>query len=262
MIPANLRNPARTSRPWSALGVLLLLAGWQLTAQYLGPLLMATPLQALRALAVLVNSDTFWANAGASLTRIGIGVGAGCAIGFTLGVLAGHNAKLRGLLEPLRWLLMAMPPVVVVVLAMLWFGLGSSMVIFITVLMMAPGMYVNTVKGMLLVDKPLIEMTHVYRYGPWLRLRHLYLPALAAPLTAALLIATCGGVRLVVMAEVLGAESGAGFALANARSTFDSGELYAWVILILALVAALEFVLLQPLQRRLTLWQEPRSDHA
>lgn len=251
------RKPLRTSRGWSVVGVLLLLGGWQVTAQYLGPMLMASPVQAVIALGVLVRSPSFWEHASASLMRIGTGVGLGCAIGLTLGVLAGHNARLRGLLEPLRWLLMAMPPVVVVVLAMLWFGLGSAMVIFITVLMMAPGMYVNTVKGMLLVDRTLVEMTHVYRFGAWMRLRHLYLPALAAPLTAALLIATCGGVRLVVMAEVLGAESGAGFALANARSTFDSGELYAWVILILGLVAALEFALLQPLQRRLMLWQEP-----
>jgi len=153
--------------------------------------------------------------------------------------------------------LMAMPPVVVVVLAMLWFGLGSSMVIFITTLMMAPGMYVNTVKGMLHVDRKLIEMTQVYRYGAWLRLRHLYLPALSAPLLAALLIAACGGVRLVVMAEVLGAENGVGYALANARGTFDTAELYAWVLLILGLVALLEFVFLQPLQRRLGRWMEP-----
>ncbi|MDS1139142.1 ABC transporter permease subunit [Pusillimonas sp. SM2304] len=257
MKPVLLRAPQRTSKGWSLAGVLLILAGWELAARALGPLLMATPIQALRAAAALVQSDSFWQHASASLTRIGIGVGTGCLIGFALGVLAGHNARLRGLLEPLRWLLMAIPPVVVVVLAMLWFGLGSSMVIFITVLMMAPGMYVNTVKGMLLVDRSLVEMAHVYRYGPWLRLRHLYLPALAAPLTAALLIATCGGVRLVVMAEVLGADSGAGFALANARSTFDSGELYAWVILILLLVAALEFALLQPVQRRLTQWREP-----
>ncbi|UYO93256.1 ABC transporter permease [Pollutimonas sp. M17] len=257
MSPPTLNAPRRTSRRWALAGALLLLAGWQFAAQYLGPLLMATPMQALRGLAALAESDTFWANAGASLARIGAGVGTGCLIGFALGILAGHNARLRGLLEPLRWLLMAIPPVVVVVLAMLWFGLGSSMVIFITVLMIAPGMYVNTVKGMLLVDRSLIEMAHVYRFDPWLRLRHLYLPALAAPLTAALLIATCGGVRLVVMAEVLGADSGAGYALANARSVFDSGELYAWVILILALVAALEFALLQPLQRHLNQWQEP-----
>lgn len=252
-----LNHGGRTSRRWSVLGVLLLLAGWQASAMYMGPMLMATPLETLQALPRLLATDSFLHHAGDTLLRIAVGVSTGCAIGFTLGVLAGHSPKLRGLLEPMRWLLMAIPPVVVVVLAMLWFGLGSPMVIFMTVLMMAPGMYVNTVKGMLQVDRQLIEMTHVYRYGYWRRLRHLYLPALTAPLTAALLIATCGGVRLVVMAEVLGADSGAGYALANARSTFDSGELYAWIILILLLVALLEFALLQPLQRRLGKWQEP-----
>jgi len=256
MKPYRIPGPGPSSRLWATAGVLLLLAGWQAAAMYMGPLLMATPAQALRSLWALIHGPGFWPDARVTLARIGIGVGSGCAIGFTLGLLAAHNARLRGLLEPLRWLLMSIPPVIVVVLAMLWFGLGSTMVIFITMLMMAPGMYVNTLKGMQLVDRTLVEMTHVYRFGPWMRLRHLYLPALTAPLTAALLIATAGGVRLVVMAEVLGAESGAGYALANARSTFDSGQLYAWVLLVLLLVAALEFALLQPLQRRLTQWQE------
>ncbi|MNF46578.1 putative aliphatic sulfonates transport permease protein SsuC [compost metagenome] len=244
-----------TSRYWALLGVLLLLLAWQIAAQRLGSLLMATPWQTLQALVQLLGSAEFHQHGLVSLGRIGLGVGLGCTLGFCLGVLAGLDARLRGLLEPLRWLLMAIPPVVVVVLAMLWFGLGSAMVVFITVLMLAPGMYVNTVKGMLLVDRGLIEMAHVYRLGPWQRLRYLYVPALAAPLTAALLIAACGGVRLVVMAEVLGADSGAGFALANARSTFDSAGLYAWTLLLLLLVAGLEFSLLQPLQRYLSRWQ-------
>ncbi len=250
-------RPRQTSRVWSLAGMLLILLGWQSAAMVMGSMMMATPLETLRAIPVLLGSEHFLEHAGASLMRIAIGVATGCAIGFTLGVLAGHSNRLRGLLEPMRWLLMSIPPVIVVVLAMLWFGLGSPMVIFMTVLMMAPGMYVNTVKGMLQIDPQLAEMTVVYRFGFWRRLRHLYLPALTAPLTAALLIATCSGVRLVVMAEVLGAESGAGYALANARSTFDTAELYAWVLLILLFVAMLEFLLLQPLQRRLGRWQEP-----
>lgn len=250
-------GPRQTSRLWSMAGVLLILLAWHATATTMGPMMMATPLATLRAVPQLLGSPHFLEHAGASLMRIAIGVSTGCSIGFALGVLAGHSARLRGLLEPLRWLLMSIPPVIVVVLAMLWFGLGSPMVIFMTILMMTPGMYVNTVKGMLQIDPQLAEMTRVYRYGFWRRLRHLYLPALTAPLTAALLIATCGGVRLVVMAEVLGAESGAGYALANARSTFDTAELYAWVLLILMFVAMLEFLLLQPLQRRLGKWREP-----
>ncbi|MFT0849180.1 ABC transporter permease [Achromobacter sp. F4_2707] len=253
----NAATPQKTSRAWSAVGILLIVLAWHVTATAMGPMMMATPLQTLQAIPRLIQSPHFMEHAGASLMRICLGVSTGCALGFVLGLLAGHSSRLRGLLEPLRWLLMSIPPVIVVVLAMLWFGLGSPMVIFMTVLMMSPGMYVNTVKGMLQIDRQLTEMTHVYRFGFWRRLRHLYLPALTAPLTAALLIATAGGVRLVVMAEVLGAESGAGYALANARSTFDTAELYAWVLLILLLVAALEFLLLQPLQRRLGKWKEP-----
>lgn len=248
-----------TSRAVAAAGVLLLLAGWQATALWLGPMLMATPLQAVAALGPMMASAAFWQDAGITLLRIAAGVGMGAAIGLALGLMAGVSPRLRGLLEPLRWLLMAVPPIVVVLLAMLWFGLGSSMVVFITVLMLAPGIYVNVVKGMLAIDRQLLEMAHVYRYTRLQRLLHLYLPSLAAPLSAALLIAACSGVRLVVMAEVLGADRGAGYALSNARSTFDSGPLYAWVLLTILLVALLEFALLQPLQRRLNRWKEPHA---
>lgn len=241
---------------WSVLGMLTLLAAWHLTAARLGPLLMATPAETVRALIALVDSDTFRHHASVSLLRVVCGVGLGIALGLLLGLLAGRFALLRGLLEPLRWLLMAIPGVIVVVLAMLWFGMGTTMVVFIAVVLLAPGVYVNTLKGLLLVDPALLEMARVYRFGSGRRLRHVVLPALTAPLCAAFLIATCGGVRLVVMAEVLGATDGAGFALANARSTFDSGELYAWVALVLSLVAVLELGLLLPLQQRLTRWQQ------
>ncbi|WMD22096.1 ABC transporter permease subunit [Achromobacter seleniivolatilans] len=258
MTRQTISGPARqVPKIWAVGGVILLLGAWQVAANALGPMLMATPWATLRALGPLIRDPAFLPAVSASLERIVLGVGTGCLLGFALGVLAAHSPQLRAVLEPLRWLLMAIPPIVVVVLAMLWFGLGSTMVMFMTVLMMAPGMYVNTVKGMLQVDRDLVEMSHVYRFGAWRRLLHLYLPALTAPLTAALLIALSGGVRLVVMAEVLGADSGVGYALANARSTFDSAQLYAWVLLILLLVAALEFALLQPLQRRLGMWREP-----
>ncbi|QLF93222.1 ABC transporter permease subunit [Pseudomonas sp. ABC1] len=246
----------RTAPGWAVVGVLALLLGWQYLASHSSPLLMATPLETLQALLRLATDAQARQQAWTTLGRIATGVSLGCLLGFSLGVLAGLDARLRGLLEPLRWLLMAIPPVVVVVLAMLWFGLGTRMVVFISILMLAPGMYVNTVKGMLLVDRNLTEMVTVYRLSAWQRLRHLYVPALAAPLSSALLIATCGGVRLIVMAELLGAEDGVGYALANARSILDNAGIYAWALLVLLWVALLEFALLQPIQRRLCAWQE------
>lgn len=253
-------SPSSRVASWSVLGVMVLIAAWHLTAVRLGPLLMATPMETARAIVTLVQSEAFHHHATVSLLRVVCGVGLGIALGLSLGLLAGHFPRLRALLEPLRWLLMSIPGVIVVVLAMLWFGMGTAMVVFITTALVAPGIYVNTLKGLLLVDPELVEMARVYRFGAWRRLRHVVLPALTAPLCAALLIATCGGVRLVVMAEVLGATNGVGFALANARSTFDSGELYAWVVLVLGLVAVLELGLLRPLQQRLTRWQQDHDD--
>lgn len=238
------------------LGIVVLLLGWQLSAQHLGELVMATPEQAWQAMwHILLHPDSrdqLWISAERMLKGILLGVG----IGFTLGMAAGFNSAIRMLLVPVRWILMAIPPVILVVLAMLWLGLGSDLVIFITASLLAPGIYVNTEKAIRMVDPRLLEMTHVYQFSSRQRLLRLYIPSIAAPLSAALLIALCNGVRIVVLAEVLGSEDGIGYAIAAARSNFDSHQLYGWVLIVLLLVAALEWLILQPLQHRLTRWQK------
>ncbi|RZO10718.1 ABC transporter permease subunit [Pseudomonas moorei] len=250
----------RTSRSWAIFGAFLVFIGWWLLAWSSSSLLAATPAVAVERLWQILQ-DSQWRNQLLlSLMRMLLGIGGATLSGFVLGLVAGLDSRVRGVLEPLRWLLMATPPVIVVVLAMMWFGMGSTMVIFMTMVVLAPGVYVNTVRGMALLDPQLLAMARVYRFGFWLRLRHLYIPALAGPLCAALLIAGSSGIRIVVMAEVLGAQEGIGFALANAQSAFDSGTLYAWVLVVLLLVAVLEFALLQPLQRRLTAWNQVTHD--
>lgn len=237
---------------WSLLGIALLLAAWQLVASVFGALLIASPLATAKALWAMLGEARFRADLLVTLSRIGMGVGLSALLGIGCGLAAGLDARVRRLLEPARWLLTATPPVVVLLLAMIWFGMGSRMVVFMTMLVLAPGLYVNTLKGMLTIDTQLIEMARVFSFGLTARLRHVYLPAVAAPLCAAWLMALCAGVRIVVMAEVLGAQDGLGFVLAGASSAFDSERVYAVVLAALAIVALLEFALLRPLERRLT----------
>ncbi len=239
-----------------SLGVLLLLVGWHISTQQLGELIMATPAQAFEAMLHLLADDSAQAHLWLSVQRMLQGILLGCGLGFLLGLVAGFYAWVRFLLAPLRWILMSVPPVVLVVLAMLWFGLGSQMVVFIASVLLAPGIYINTEKAVRMIDPKLLEMARVYRLSTLQRLFNLYIPAIAAPLTAAMLIALCNGVRIVVLAEVLGSEQGIGYALSAARSNFDSQELYGWVLIILSLVAVMEWLVLQPLQHYLTRWQK------
>ena len=242
-------------------GILLLLLGWHFSAVRLGELVMATPQQAWSGMLDILASPGARQQLMISVGRMAEGILLGCVIGVVLGVAAGFSRTVRMLLLPLRWFLMAIPPIVLVVLAMLWLGLGGTLVVFITATLLTPGVYVNTEKAVRMVDPRLLEMARVYRFSLWQRLIRLYIPAIAAPLSAALLIALCSGVRIVVMAEVLGSENGIGYEIAAARSNFDSYQLYGWVLIVLLLVGVSEWLILRPLQYRLTRWQK-EADHA
>ncbi len=239
---------------WYLAGLLTLILGWELLSVWISPMVLTGPVETLIALFHQLFNGVFWQQLGISLTRLLLALLLGATIGFGLGLAAGRRPKLKFFLEPFRWFLMSIPPVIVVLLAMLWFGMGTEMVIFIVVALLAPTVYINTLKGIEMIDPKWLELAQVYGFSRWQRLTRVYIPAISAPLTATLVIVCCNGVRILVLAEVLGTHDGMGYQLANARSSFDTAELYAWVVVSLLIVAALEFLLLKPVQRSISRW--------
>ena len=82
---------------------------------------------------------------------------------------------------------------------------------------------------------------------------------IASPSIAGLTLATGIAVRAVVLAEVLGAASGIGHAFARASSLLESEKVFAWILVLLALMAAIEFGLLRPGRRRAMRWRKARE---
>lgn len=233
-----------------------LLVLWQILANQLNPMILASPWQTLMQLSELILTVDFWQQLLVTLNRLLYALSIACFIGFILGLIAGRHAWLKFYLAPFRWLLMSIPPVIIVLLAMLWFGMGSTMVVFITVLLLTPTIYINTQKSVEQIDSHWFELAQVYQFSWYQRLSKIYIPAISGPLCATLIIVCCSGVRIVVLAEVLGAHQGIGFELANASSNFDTAELYAWVAVSLSIVALMELVLLKPIQYYLLRWRK------
>jgi NitT/TauT family transport system permease protein len=177
-------------------------------------------------------------------------------VGLILGVLAGLEPRLRSFLEPLRWVGMTIPAVIIAALAMLWFSLGDLAVIFTVAAIVVPTMYVNTVAGVLAIDRRLVEMGGVYHFPRRLFLTEIYLPGIASPMMAGLTLATGIAVRAVVLAEVLGAMDGIGHAFSRAMSYLETPEVFAWILVLLALMAVIEFGVLRPLKRRVMRWRK------
>ncbi len=221
-------------------------------------LIIASPYDALKALSHIIGTDEFNEHFWVSIKRVSVGLSIGAVGGFVLGVIAGLFKKIRYLLEPLRWLLMSIPPVILVVLAMLWFGMGSVMTIFIISLVTAPTVYINTYKGIDMVDEEIIEMADIYKFSFTSKLIHIYIPSIVSPLSAALVTITGAGARMVVMAELLGANSGIGFVIGETRSNLEIPQLFAWVLTIITVVGLFEFGMLRPLHNHLMKWKDER----
>lgn len=247
--------PGRDSR-FRLLGLALCLGLWQIAALLMDELVIASPGDTVSALIGLMTQKGFLLNHFmTSFKRIFAGILIGAAAGFALGLAAGLCREVKNVLEPFFWVLMSVPAVVVVVIAMLWFGMGSTMVIFIASVMLSPVVYVNTVKGMEGVDPRLIEMSRIYRFSPWMRIRHIYLMSLLTPLSGALSVVVGNGVRVVVLAEVLGTDTGIGQALSTARTCLETPDLFACVLLCLLIVFFFDHLILRPVQNRLTAWR-------
>lgn len=246
----------RTRLLYTLAGVAAILVGWQLLSLFVSPVYIASPASTVRALAGLAWGSTLWIELLITVKRLVIGLAVGAAAGWVLGVAAGLDIRVRAFLEPVRWVGMTIPVVIVAGLALLWFGLGDFTVMFVVALIVVPTMYVNTVEGLRAIDRNLVEMGRVYRFSRRLLLREVYMPGIASPSIAGLTLATGIAVRAVVLAEVLGAASGIGHAFARASSLLQSETVFAWILVLLALMALIEFGVLRPVRRRAMRWRK------
>lgn len=233
-----------------AAGFLLLLLCWQLLSNRYSGILLAKPADTFKAIAELITNREFLLDHFiVSLKRILFGIGLAIFVGAVLGVLAGLVPPVGYMLEPLRWMLSSVPGVVIVVVFMLWFGMGNLMVVSITVCLITPVIYVNIAEAMSSVDGELLDMARIYRFSFPVKLRKIYVPTIARAFFSGVVIATGNSTRIVVLSEVLGANEGIGYRLAIARSNLDTPELYALALISMIFVGIVEFFLLNPVKK-------------
>jgi NitT/TauT family transport system permease protein len=228
---------------------------WQLLSMFFSEYVIASPSATLKALGQLAVDGTLWKEFGNSLVRLLIGLVGGAIIGVTLGILAGLNKRLQFFLEPMRWGIMTIPAIIISVLVMLWFGMGSVQVILMTGVITMPVIYVNTLEGMLAIDARILEMAKVYNIQPQLKLTEIYLPGIGSSVMAGFTLASGIGVRASILAEFIGGRNGIGHNLFLSWTFLDTPALFAWIITTFALLGLVEFAVLKPIRDHLMRWK-------
>lgn len=228
--------------------LLICVAAWQWAHNALGDLVMPAPkVVFLRVVSILSQVER--AEVLGTLWRGFIAIGLALALGLCLGFIAGLHRTLALLCRPIITLLLGMPPIIWVVLAIFWFGMGDVSVIFTVWVVVLPLVFAAAQMSLLSVPSALEEMLESYRVPLGRKLRYLYAPHLIRHILPAVIVAVGSGLKVTIMAELLGSGTGMGGAIGSARAMLDTVDVMAYVLIIIGVIMLVEYGVLEPVRR-------------
>lgn len=243
----------------AVIGTVVLVGAWWIGSAGRSELILPSPLQTWRALVDLATDGTLAAQLGLTLGRSVVGVAVAVAVGLVWGALSGRSEWFAALTQPALSTLMALPPVVLVALAMVWLGPGGSVTRMVVGIVALPLIVVAVQEAVRNVDRDLLEMARSFELPRATVLRHIVVPAVTSPVLAATSVTIGQALRVAVMAELLSATTGVGAQVALARANLETADLFAWALTLVVVAIVIEVVVLRPLTGRLLRWREPTA---
>jgi sulfonate transport system permease protein len=217
--------------------------------------LLPAPSAILAAIGHLAQTGELWGHVEATVLRLAWGFLLGVAAGTAVGALTGASPLARALIDPTVQGLRAVPSIAWVPLFILWLGIfESSKVALIAIGVFFP-VYLNLMTGIAEVDRKLIEVGRVHRFGRLELVRRVLLPAALPSYVTGLRSGLGLGWMFVVAAELMGASSGLGFLLVDGQETGRPAIVIA-AILLFALLGKISDRALAWAGARLLHWQD------
>ncbi len=242
---------------WGSLSSLcIFMAVWELAAQNLGSLILPTPPEAFAALGQLLLDGPARQDILITARRALLGFALALTLGSLLGLLAGISMTASMMARPLVTLLVGMPPIAWLILALLWFGAGDGTPVFTVAIACFPIIFVGAMQGTRTLDAQLQEVARMFHLPLWMKFTDVYLPHVVSYLFPAWMTALGTSWKVVVMAELLATTDGIGAALAVTRSHLDTTASMAWILALVGSLLAVEYLLLEPIKRRVESWRE------
>lgn len=240
---------------------LVLILGWEIGTRtgVLNPLLFPLPSQILVSFYVIyIGNANVWYHLYVTLTEVFAGFLAGSVLGISLAVVVGLNPLARRFLQPYVIVLEATPRIAVapLIIAALGFGFTSKIAIVMLVCFFAP--FVNTLAGMLNVNRDALELFRSLGARKVQSFSKLMLPDAAPTIMAGLRLAMASALSGALVAEFISANEGMGVLLDRYTASLNMASAFATLLSLTALGFAI-FKGMEIIDNWIVFW---RHDHA
>ncbi len=167
-----------------------------------------------------------------SLRRLGAGLAIAVGLGIPLGLLLGMRSAVEQASAPVVQLLRMTSPLAWAPAAVSVFGIGDAPVTFLVAIAAIWPIALGTSAGVRALSPGWSKVARSLGAAPFEHLRTVVFPGVRPQILTSVRLALGVGWIVLVPAEMLGVDSGLGYAVLNARDRLDYGELAATILLI------------------------------
>ncbi len=218
---------------------------WQLGAILVNnKILLVGPLQVLSALFFMVQKVSFWTSLFFTMSRIILGTFTGMVLGVILAWASYQKPLIRDILQPAVLFLKAVPVVSFIVLILIAFG-NTVLSLFISLIVVFPIFYINTLEGIEHTDEKMLELAQVFEIKTIAKMKVIYFRSVYPYILSALELACGMAIKSGIAAEVIGqARNTIGNGIYQSKIYFSTDELLAWTFVVLLISWLYEKILL------------------
>jgi ABC-type nitrate/sulfonate/bicarbonate transport system permease component len=244
--------------------LLALVAVWWLVASLLDrPRVYPPPDAVFTELVKIVRGDgvlgSTYTHVAATLLRLVAAFAVSMVLGVLIGIVAGRVRAAFNLVENLVWVFMAVPSIVWVFIFAVALGTTNVVPVAAMSALLTPMILVAVSEGAKSVPADIVEMSRSYKVSAWQRLTGVYLPFLVPYIASSARTAFALGIKLVVVAEVVGLANGIGYEIGYWYDRLFMGPIVGWGIVMIAIGLAVDYGVFGPIERRVGRWRGRQS---
>ena len=209
---------------------------------------------AYAAVEVVTDPETYGPVA-SSLLRLVLGIGVGVGVALALSLLSVRSRFVEGMVKTYVRISIVLPSLLCALLGLVVFGSSAAGAVLVVAVLVFPFAAVPMQDGLRALDATHLETAGVYRFGRRRTIRHVVLPHMAPYLFSAVRNSHALGWKVLIVAEIFAVRSGIGNEFQRAFDLFDLARVAVWLLVFLAIIAVIEYGVLQAVERRVFRWR-------
>jgi ABC-type nitrate/sulfonate/bicarbonate transport system permease component len=162
--------------------------------------------------------------------HLGLGYAIAAVAGVLGGVLIGMNRLASGVLDPLVHFFRALPGPALLPFAIIAFGIGTAMKVWIIAFTALFPILLNAIDGVRNVDPAGREVAQAYGLRRARVIVSIVLPAASPQIMAGLRVGLQTAILLMVVSELVASTSGIGFFILQSQQQFEIADMWAGIV--------------------------------